>query len=191
MSVAIIYASHYGHTREICERLAEGLRLRDVNSDILDAGDLPSGFSLRGYEAAIVAGSVHYGRHPRSLTRFVRAHRDDLDTLPSAWLSVSLAAADERGASEARELASRFPERIGWQPTLTMPVAGALSYRRYGPLRRLMMRQIARMSGAATDTTRDHVYTDWDQIDALAARVGETLHGGVQWRGAERDPRPE
>lgn len=186
MTVALIYQSRHGHTRRICERVAESLRERGVDSEVLDVQSLSDSFALGNYDAAILAGPVYYGRHPRALARFAQTHRDELDGLPSAWLSVSLAASDAKGVEEARETASRFPERAGWHPNVTLPVAGSLSYRRYNPLLRLLMRQIARVSGASTDTSHDHDYTDWGQVDALAARIGEALHGGF-----ERQPPPE
>ena len=176
MSVAIIYASHHGHTRAVCERLAEGLRGRGVASEIMNVDTLPESFSLDAYDAAILAGAVHYGRHPKSLVRLASAHRYDLDALPTVFVSVSLASADPKAASQAQRTADGFAEQTGWQPGIIMPVAGALPYSRYNPLLRLLMRQIARVSGGVTDTKHDHVYTDWEQVDALAARVGEALH---------------
>ncbi len=177
MKVAIIYGTRHGHTRQICDRLAEGLKSRSVAAEVMNVETLGEEFSIEDYDAAILAGSVHYGRHPRALARFATAHRDELDAVPSAWLSVGLAAADSKGASEAHDTALRFPERTGWHPTITVPVAGALQYSKYNPLLRLMMRQISKVSGGATDTSQDHIYTDWEQIDALAARIGESLHG--------------
>jgi menaquinone-dependent protoporphyrinogen oxidase len=51
------------------------------------------------------------------------------------------------------------------------PVAGALLYRQYGVLVRMMMRLIAGRVGASTDTSRDHDYTDWDAVDRYADEV--------------------
>ena len=43
-------------------------------------------------------------------------------------------------------------------------VAGALMYRRYGPVTRRLMQFIAWRSGGDTDTRRNWVYTDWKQL---------------------------
>lgn len=185
MTVAIIYASHHGHTRRVCDRIADDLRERGAETEVLASRDLQERFSLKDYEAAILAGSVHYGRHPRELERFATQHREELDSMPSAWISVSLAAADPKSADEAQATASQLPERSGWHPSLTAPVAGALPYSRYNRFLRFFMKQVARVSGAASDTSRDHDYTDWDQVDALAARIGETLRGVPPDRGPQ------
>jgi menaquinone-dependent protoporphyrinogen IX oxidase len=58
-----------------------------------------------------------------------------------------------------------------WHPTLTLPVGGALMYRKYNFVLRLIMTQIARCAGASTDTSRDHVFTHWRDLDDLATRL--------------------
>ena len=38
------------------------------------------------------------------------------------------------------------------------------------------MKRIAATEGASTDTTRDHEYTDWGALDAMAARFADSLN---------------
>jgi menaquinone-dependent protoporphyrinogen oxidase len=47
---------------------------------------------------------------------------------------------------------------------------GALCYRQYGFLKRLMMKRIVRdkPGNLSTDTSRDHEYTDWDEVKRFA-----------------------
>jgi menaquinone-dependent protoporphyrinogen oxidase len=47
---------------------------------------------------------------------------------------------------------------------------GALVYRQYGFFKRLMMKKIVsdKPGGLSTDTSRDHEYTDWDQVARFA-----------------------
>jgi menaquinone-dependent protoporphyrinogen oxidase len=47
---------------------------------------------------------------------------------------------------------------------------GALLYRQYGLLKRYMMKRIVRdkPGGLSTDTSRDHEYTDWDDVNRFA-----------------------
>jgi hypothetical protein len=47
-------------------------------------------------------------------------------------------------------------------------VAGALKYTRYGWLKRRVMRYIAGKAGGSTDTSRDHEYTDWEDLRVFA-----------------------
>ena len=95
---------------------------------------------------------------------FVRAKREALERLPSAFFSVSLAARDD--PDEARGYVERFVDETGWRPDAVGVVAGALRFTRYGFIKRRVMRKLAADRGDMdTDTTRDHVYTDWQGVD--------------------------
>jgi menaquinone-dependent protoporphyrinogen oxidase len=54
---------------------------------------------------------------------------------------------------------------------------GALLYRQYGILKRLMMKKIVRdkPGNLSTDTSRDYVYTEWDEVRAFTERFLDRL----------------
>jgi menaquinone-dependent protoporphyrinogen oxidase len=54
-----------------------------------------------GYDAVIVGGSIHMGRHERNVVHYVRWNRAILGRLPSAFFSVSLAARDNTDEAPA------------------------------------------------------------------------------------------
>jgi menaquinone-dependent protoporphyrinogen oxidase len=188
-AVVILYATREGQTRRIAERLAQTLRARDCTVDLLDvAQDLPLAFDLARYAGAIVASPVHIGKHERSLVAFVKAQRAQLQRIPCTFLSVSLShagaedanATPERrrsAAANVQKMIDRFLRQTGWRPKRVHPVAGALLYRQYGILVRLMMLFIARLVGASTDTSRDHEYTDWAAVERFAVEFAESTAG--------------
>jgi menaquinone-dependent protoporphyrinogen oxidase len=55
--------------------------------------------------------------------------------------------------------------------------SGSLLYRQYGFLKRYMMKRIVRDKPGilSTDTSRDHTYTDWDQVKRFAEDFLEQL----------------
>ncbi len=86
----------------------------------------------------------------------------------------------------------KFFKETKWHPTLAKPVAGALLYTRYGYLVRVIMRKIAKKVGAATDTSRDYVYTDWVGLDKFVDDLVAQVRGAPQVRvcsGAGAMPR--
>jgi hypothetical protein len=118
--------------------------------------------------------------------------------IPTGFLSVSLSEAgaehvdDEprrqvRARLDAHWLMDRFFASTRWHPDLAVPVAGALQYSKYPPVLRLLMQQIARAQGGDVDTSRDHEYTDWAELDRFAERFGEKL-AGVPWPRAVEPP---
>ena len=98
-----------------------------------------------------------------SIAQLVRSHRDELERLPSAFFSVSLAAHDDREVAQGYVV--KFVVDTGWHPGMVGLFAGALRYTQYGFIKRRLMRKIARDKGTLdTDTTHDYVYTDWDSV---------------------------
>lgn len=163
----------------MAEHLEERLRAMGREVEILDVNLLPEGFSPDRYAGAVLAASVHIGKHEREMVDFVRRHREALERIPTAFLSVSLseAGAEDPDAPEERRrqaredverMVAQFFERTGWRADLVQPVAGALLYRKYGFFLRFVMKRIAKSAGGSTDTSRDHEYTDWAALDRFA-----------------------
>jgi menaquinone-dependent protoporphyrinogen oxidase len=164
-SLLIVYGTTEGQTRKIAERMADFARELGHTAVAVNACACRSVYHGR-YDAVMVAASVHRGEHQRSVARFVRENLHALSQLPSAFFSVSLSAAgkEARQKEDARRCADAFLRETGWNPEMVRLVAGALAYTRYGLATRFLMEWIAWREGGDTDTTRDHEYTDWDQL---------------------------
>jgi len=132
------------------------------------------------YSAACVAASVHVGKHEPEMVEFVRRFRVQLARLGAVFVSVTLSEAGaedanrsdadrRRCADDVKRMISLFTQQTGWQPSRTLPVAGALAYTKYNIFVRLLMRRIARKEGAPTDTSRDHELTDWPALDRFVS----------------------
>jgi len=161
----IVFGTTEGQTRRIAERMAEEARLCGFAVELHDATHLPPGLDPGSFEAVIVAGSVHVGRHQTSVSHFVHDHLASLQRLPSALVSVSLAAAgDGEDRADAQDCADRFLRETGWRPAAVHLAAGAFRYTQYDFFKRWMMKRIAREKGQPTDTSRDHEYTDWEAL---------------------------
>jgi menaquinone-dependent protoporphyrinogen oxidase len=167
--ILIVYGTTDGHTRKIARVLAENLRAQLCSVDLLDAQG-PHWLSPEGYDGVIVAASVHIGDYQRPVVKWVRAHAPALRVVPTAFLSVCLGIL-EPGVKPRQELLRimrRFLDRVGWRPTITKMVAGALSWTRYGWLKRVMMKRIIAKAGGDIDTSRDFEYTDWNDLRNFA-----------------------
>jgi menaquinone-dependent protoporphyrinogen oxidase len=167
--ILVAYATTEGHTRKVAEFIAERLRIRGHRVDLVDVATANALDVTAAYQAALLGGSVHQHKHQSALLHFVKSNRDWLSALPVALFSVSLAASmegiDDR--LEARRMADEFVEESGLKPRLTRCVAGALKYTQYDYFKKLIMRMIARQQGHSVDTSQDHEYTDWDDVEAF------------------------
>jgi len=158
--VLILYATVEGHTARIAQRIASGLAGAGHGVELHRVVRTEAALDLATYAGVIVGASVHYGRHPGHLRALLRKHRTALAARPGAFFSVSLSA-NER-------YAARFLGQVGWRPQQTATFAGALQYRKYGPIKRVVVKAFAAIGGHDTDTSRDYDYTNWKAVDSFA-----------------------
>lgn len=178
-NIYVPYGSVEGQTAQIAEYIAELIRAHGHQAEAADlkhAGDALPG----GYDGVIVAASVHMGKHEGFVTDFVKKNRGELDRLPSALVSVSLAAHGDEESAEG--YVEKFEEETGWRPAHVGLFAGALLYTHYNFLKRQLMKKITKDKGSPDlDTSRDYVYTEWDGVQrftedflaGLAAPAGQ------------------
>ena len=87
--ILVVYATGYGQTARIAGRMADLLRHVGDDVTVLDAARSPQLLTVRAYDGVIVGSPVAFGRHQRSIRRFVLEHQDELNTRPSVFFSVS------------------------------------------------------------------------------------------------------
>jgi menaquinone-dependent protoporphyrinogen oxidase len=194
-SIGILYATREGQTRRIAEHVAAELRGRGFAVTVTNVRDHAARSRLNACTAAILAASVHAGRHEPEMLQFVKEHRGELEYLPTAFLSVTLSeAGSERSDATPEEQAQfvadvqtvldRFFAETGWYPERVKPVAGALLYTQYNFLIRFVMKRIAKHAGGSTDTSRDHEYTDWVALDRFIAEWVEEFSASTTGTGS-------
>ena len=92
MRILIVCASTEGHTRDLCAFMQRCLTADGHEVTLVDAIPATTEVDPRDYDAALLAASLHVGRYQPALVRFAHAHRHALNSLFSAFLSVSAGA---------------------------------------------------------------------------------------------------
>ena len=184
----ICYGTGEGQTARVADRLAATLRDRGHETTLVDLGAGPPDRPVGSFDAVLVGASLHYGRHQSSVRAFVRDELAALAALPTGFFQLSLTSASDDPDARAAAAATveSFVEATGWQPDRVCLLGGALRYSQYGFLTRLLMRQIARKEGGATDTSRDHEYTDWTEVSAFARDFAAFVEGRLGVAPPER-----
>jgi menaquinone-dependent protoporphyrinogen oxidase len=188
--ILVLYATREGQTEKVAHHVAKTLGACGLATQVSNAADLREPLRLERYAGAILAASAHGGSHEREIVAFVGRHRAELTEMPSAFLSVSLseagaedlhASADQRArsAEAVRQMLQRFFEKTAWRPRFAEPVAGALPYTRYGPLKRFVMKHIVKRMGGPTDTSRDYEFTNFAAVDDCVERFVASLDAGA------------
>jgi menaquinone-dependent protoporphyrinogen oxidase len=184
--ILVAYASIEGQTRKVAEFIAERLRIRGHRVDLVDVASPAAAAVAPMYQAAFVGGPVHQHHHPGALLHFVKENRAWLGSLPVAFFSVSMAAAqsDMDSRLEAQRRVDEFLEEAGLRPRASCCVAGALKFTQYDYFKRLIMRMIAERRGERADTSKDHEYTKWDELEAFVDEFLASAHVPVGARPA-------
>lgn len=184
MQILILYETVEGQTRKISETIAARLEKAGHAISLAEANQV--GYPDPGWcDAAILCAPIHMGRYPTPFFHFIQSWKDVLNTTPSAFVSVSLAAASDD--PDERAEAAAFPQKLeavtGWRPGFVYNCAGALRYTQYDFFKQWMLKRIARKESAPTDTSRDYEFTDWaelaDFIDGFVteAELSKSING--------------
>lgn len=160
----IVYGSAAGHTRRIAERIAGIAGAGGHTAEVAECAYAPD-LAPGRYDAVAVAAPVYRHRHLAGVAPWVRRNLRPLRAMPNAFFSVSLAAALPDRASQAWACVDGFTRDTGWRPGMAWLVGGALPLTRCGPVRRLLLRWLARRQGIRLDTGVDPVLTDWAQLE--------------------------
>jgi menaquinone-dependent protoporphyrinogen oxidase len=174
--ILVLFSTFDGQTARIAERIGAALAAAGHVATVKPADDPGVWRAIGEHDAVIVGGAIHRGRHARILEKGTRANAAALAAHPNAFFSVSLSAAGTPDqVANARACVDDFCKRTGWHPRAIALFGGALLYRKYNPLLRMLMRFIARAAGGDTDTSRDYEYTDWQAVERFASRFASQV----------------
>jgi menaquinone-dependent protoporphyrinogen oxidase len=175
--ILVIYATKEGQSEKIARRVATAIEDHGHEAELIDIEHARPPEDVERYRAVVVCAPIHARGYPRSILRFARDHREQLERVPSAFLSIGLAVASRThdGRAQTLPIVEDFVKKSGWRPQRVELVAGALPYSKYNFLVRYVMRRISEKEGGDTDTSRDYEYTDWKALDRFAAEWSETI----------------
>lgn len=175
-NILIAYATTHGQTAKIAEAIQATLQECDCRVTVVNLKEQKAP-RLDQFHGVIVGASIIAKGHQPAVAGFIREHVNELNAIPSAFLSVSASAgsSQEKGRAAARRLRDEFLAQAGFRPALAECIAGAIKYTQYNFLLRWYMKKASRMNGGSTDTTRDHEYTDWAQVEAFAQQFAELV----------------
>lgn len=173
MKTLILFSTRDGQTREIASYLASELKEQGMYADVVNLNRTQE-IVWQDYDRVVIGASIRYGHFHPAVDRFVKKHAVTLNALPSAFYSVNLVARKaEKRTPQTNSYTRKFLLSSPWQPTLCAVFAGALRYPRYRWLDRFMIRLIMKMTGGETDTSKEVVYTDWQQVASFAREIAQ------------------
>lgn len=179
--ILIVFHTRHGQTAKVADRMAEVLREKGAAAETHFAEVAPG---PEAYDAVVIGDALTMARYSRPVREYVRRHATELNHKPAALFQLSMTSVnpDARHTEQAQQAMERFLADTGFRPARTMLLAGALPYTHYGWFTRHVMRQIVKREGGDIDTSRDFEYTDWQQVDAFASEVADSVSGPTSSR---------
>ena len=171
--ILLLYQTTDGHTRTICERLAEALPAEAaITLANLDEMTPPVAALLAAQDIVVIGASIRYGKHRPQVAAFLGAYREILEKKRTALFSVSIVARKPtRNRPENNRYLQKLLRQIGWRPDLLAVFAGRLDYPRYRFFDRLMIQLIMKLTSGPTDRHGSYEFTDWQEVAAFAANL--------------------
>lgn len=164
----ILFSSRDGQTREIAATVASELQEMGGESELCNLHRAEH-VDWNAYDNVVIGASIRYGHFHPALRTFVEKHADALNARPSAFFSVNLVARKpEKRSPQTNSYTRKFLLASPWQPNICTVFAGALRYPRYKWYDRMMIRLIMKMTGGETDTRKEVVYTNWQDVAEFA-----------------------
>lgn len=172
MSILVAYATKYGSTQGLAERIAETLRAEGLEVDLKPAGEARD---LTGYEAFVIGSAAYMGSWLKEASELVRRNRETLATRP-VWLFSSgplgRATRDSKGqdvlvASEPKEFAEFA---TGVRPRDMHVFFGALDHSKLRGVHRLFS-----LAPASERLLIEGDFRNWELVDDWARGIAREL----------------
>lgn len=175
----VYYSSRFGQAARIAQVLAERLTEQGHFAQARPLTATTATVPAHS-PAVLLVASIRYGHFAPEVMDFVRINAENLRTVPSGFVSVSLTARKpEKRSPQTHSYTRKFllqASQSGWTPTWCSVLAGALRYPRYHWLDRQMIRLIMWITNGPTAPETDMEFTDWKQVDELAQSVSSALY---------------
>jgi menaquinone-dependent protoporphyrinogen oxidase len=169
----IAFSTVDGHTRSICERIANIVRDKGHEVSLQAIDDGPD-IELDAFDRIVIGASIRYGKHRPQVVDLINNNQSVLESKPSAFFSVNVVARKpEKNTPATNPYLQKFLRQIAWQPKNMAVFAGKIDYPRYTFWDRAAIRFIMWMTKGPTDPTTVVEFTDWDKVDEFASLVAD------------------
>ena len=153
--ILITYASKAGSTVEVAQAVAEALKEKGFQTELVPAGKVKD---VGGYDGVVFGSAVRMGKPVGEAMRFVNKFGGRLAGKAVAVFSVGLAMKDDTAEGREETLKAIAPVTEALKPVSLAMFGGKLDYSTLSPLFRFMF---------SRDTSGKMVEGDWRNWDSI------------------------
>ena len=167
-TILITYATRYGSTQEVAERVAATLREEGLTVDVQPAKKVKT---LEGYRAVVLGAPLYIGRWLKDARSFLEQHQAALATRPVAIFTLG----PTRGDEDWNVVQAQLDKELAQYPWLE-PVAVELFGGKYDPTKlRFLDKLLAALPASPLHDLPANDLRDWDAIQAWASGLAPQL----------------
>jgi menaquinone-dependent protoporphyrinogen oxidase len=178
--ILVAYATKYGATAEIAEKIGEVLRQAGLDAAVLPVGRASGRSDLSAYQAVVLGSAVYIGQWRKEAVKFLKANEEVLAERP-VWLFSS----GPTGEGDPVELTQgwRFPGKLQpiadrIQPRDIAVFHGSVDANKLNGIERWMLKNVKAPAGD---------FRDWEAITSWAKAIADELQGGALASGTQAE----
>jgi menaquinone-dependent protoporphyrinogen oxidase len=176
MKVLVAYASKYGATEGIAQRIGETLRQKGLDVDVTNCEDLRE---ASGYDAYVVGSAVYEFNWRKDARKFVERNAEVLAAKPT-WLFSSGPVGTEKVDKEGHDvLKGAEPKQFTTYEDLVHPRGKQVFRGAYDHDKIRGADKIIAWMPAIRDIMPEGDFREWDEIDAWASGIAAELAGST------------
>lgn len=173
MSVLLAYSTSDGHTKTIAQHIQRQLQQRGLICTVKPLAEVTMK-DVCAYGTLVLGASVRYGKHQKSVYRFIQKNATILQAKPNVFFSVNVVARKAgKDTAQGNPYVRRFLQRIPWKPHHVAVLAGKINYPSYGWFDKHIIRFIMHITGGPTDISACFDFTNWQAIDRLVQKIAD------------------
>jgi len=166
----IIYSTTDGHTKKICEHLAN--TIQNSSQTKLLCLTKACAEDLFHYDSIIIGASIRYGKHKRELYKFIKQNMHILNKKNNAFFSVNaVARKSEKSTPSTNPYIQKFLTLSNWSPRHICVFAGKIDYPRYSFIDKHLIRLIMWFTNGPTNLSSTYDFTNWLHVDKFANQI--------------------
>ena len=177
--ILVAYSSQEGQTAKIAQTIKAMIEKRQLNCSLFDLEESPeSASTMQRFGGVIIGASIHKGKHSTQVERFLTDHSDQLNEMPTLFLSVSLSGGskDPEDRLNAEDCVRWLLRKTAFIPKRMLLLGGAVRMDKYGPITKFVMRMVLRQRHVSIPQTGELEFTDWHALEnAVRSFVDELV----------------
>ena len=164
-TILVAYATRYGSTREVAEKIADTLRASGFEIDIQPAKNVGS---LGKYRAVVLGSPLYIGSWHNETKQFLSKHQADLNNLPTAVFALGPLHNEEKELQGAHEQLDKELAKFPWFKPAALQVFGG----KYDPAKlHFPDKIIARLPASPLHQAPENDARDWEKIEGWAENL--------------------